>query len=49
MEEKHWWKRECIDSLSAEKVEDIDKDMMWRLLKMSDLKSETEALICAAH
>ena len=41
--------QEMFGQFNREKSEDIDKKKIWRWLQKSDLKPETEALICIAQ
>ena len=43
------WKGKVYGQYCREASDDIDKNKMWRWLQKSDLKEETEALICAAQ
>ena len=47
--EQNWKEKKMYGQYCREASDDIDKNKMWRWLQKSDLKVETEALICAAQ
>ena len=47
--EQKWSNKKMYGQYCRETSDDIDKEKRWLWLKNSDLKAETEALICAAQ
>ena len=44
-----WYKKRMYEQFVREMPEEIDKDLSWKWLVLSDLKVETTARICAAQ
>ena len=47
--EENWKEKKMYGQYYRKASDDIDKKKMWRWLQKSDLKVETETLICAAQ